>query len=88
MPRGVIYDDGLVLPHEKLYLEHIPAADRYFKSFMHRDAVNFNIITKWVFSVVCDFPAHPKVIELTTWCPLQSTVTSNSGRNRSRASNS
>jgi peptidylprolyl isomerase domain and WD repeat-containing protein 1 len=37
---------GPVLPHEKLYLEHLPAADRYFKSFMHRDAINFNVITK------------------------------------------
>jgi len=45
-PCGAIYDDNLVLPHEKLYLEHLPAADRYFKSFMHRDAVNFNITTK------------------------------------------
>jgi peptidylprolyl isomerase domain and WD repeat-containing protein 1 len=36
----------LVLPHEKLYLEHLPAADRYYKSFMHRDAINFNVITK------------------------------------------
>lgn len=39
-------DNDLVLPHEKLYLEHLPASDRYFKSFMHRDAIIFNIITK------------------------------------------
>ena len=45
---GGIYNDNLVLPHEKLYLEHLPAADRYFKSFMHRDAISFNIITKQV----------------------------------------
>jgi peptidylprolyl isomerase domain and WD repeat-containing protein 1 len=48
-PRGVVYHDSLVLPHERLYLEHLPAADRYFKSFMHRDAINFNITTKCVF---------------------------------------
>ena len=46
---GVTDIDGLVLPHEKLYLEHLPAADRYFKSFMHRDAITFNVITKSVF---------------------------------------
>ena len=46
---GVTLTDDLVLPHEKLYLEHLPAADRYFKSFMHRDAINFNVITKSVF---------------------------------------
>ena len=48
-PREVAHQDPLVLPHEKLYLEHLPAADRYFKSFMHRDAINFNIMTKCVF---------------------------------------
>ena len=44
--REVTETNNSVLPHEKLYLEHIPTADRYFKSFMHRDAINFNIITK------------------------------------------
>ena len=44
--RGVTFNYESVLPHEKLYLEHLPAADRYFKSFMHRDAINFNIVTK------------------------------------------
>lgn len=45
--HGVIYNGDLVLPHERLYLEHLPAADRYFKSFMHRDAISFNIITRY-----------------------------------------
>ncbi|KAK0524975.1 Peptidyl-prolyl cis-trans isomerase cyp15 [Tilletia horrida] len=30
-----------VLPYESLYLDHLPSADRYSKSFMHRDTVNF-----------------------------------------------
>ncbi|KAL9935267.1 hypothetical protein V8E36_005615 [Tilletia maclaganii] len=30
-----------VLPYESLYLNHLPSADRYHKSFMHRDTVNF-----------------------------------------------
>jgi peptidylprolyl isomerase domain and WD repeat-containing protein 1 len=47
--REVAYQDPLALSHEKLYPEHLPAADRYFKSFMHRDVINFNIITKCVF---------------------------------------
>lgn len=34
------------LAHEKLYLDHLPEADRYWKSFMHRDAVNFVTMTK------------------------------------------
>lgn len=41
----------LVLPHEKLYLEHLPCADRYYKSFMHRDVVNFNVFTRYC---LCD----------------------------------
>lgn len=35
----------VVLPHERLFLDHLPSADRYFKSFMHRDTVNFVIST-------------------------------------------
>ncbi len=37
---------GPVLPHEKLFLEHLPSADRYSKSFMHRDVVNYVVVTK------------------------------------------
>lgn len=37
-----------VLPHEKLYLEHLPNAEQYYKSFMHRDTVNFVVVTKCV----------------------------------------
>lgn len=37
-----------VLPHEKLYLEHLPSANRYYKSFMHRDQINFVTMTKYV----------------------------------------
>lgn len=35
-----------VLPHERLYLDHLPSADRYHKSFMHRDTINFCVTTK------------------------------------------
>jgi len=63
----MVYNDRLVLPHEKLYLEHLPAADRYFKSFMHRDAISFNIITKQVFRNIERSPAYMKGAELTIW---------------------
>jgi peptidylprolyl isomerase domain and WD repeat-containing protein 1 len=42
----VLTRTGSVLPHEKLYLDHLPSADRYYKSFMHREVINFNVITK------------------------------------------
>lgn len=38
------------LPHERLYLDHLPDTDRYYKSFMHRDAVKHVVVTKWVVS--------------------------------------
>lgn len=34
------------LAHERLYLDNLPEADRYWKSFMHRDAVNFVTMTR------------------------------------------
>ncbi|KAI0769008.1 peptidyl-prolyl cis-trans isomerase [Trametes elegans] len=40
-----------VLPHEKLYLDHLPSADRYYKSFMHRDVINFSVFTRTEFLV-------------------------------------
>ncbi|KAI8994143.1 hypothetical protein BD414DRAFT_274653 [Trametes punicea] len=40
-----------VLPHEKLYLDHLPSADRYYKSFMHRDVINFCVMTRTEFLV-------------------------------------
>ena len=46
----------VVLPHEKLYLEHLPNADRYYKSFMHRDVINFNVFTRYV---ACTRPLRP-----------------------------
>ena len=64
---GVIYNSGLVLPHEKLYLEHLPAADRYFKSFMHRDAISFNVTTKLVSVLAIGLPTNVKTTGLTTW---------------------
>ena len=35
-----------VLPHERLYLEHLPNTDQYYKSFMHRDTINFSVVTR------------------------------------------
>lgn len=34
-----------VLPHEKIYLQALPASDRYSKSLMHRDNVSFVTMT-------------------------------------------
>ncbi|GAA6034734.1 hypothetical protein JCM8097_001144 [Rhodosporidiobolus ruineniae] len=35
-----------VLKHEKLYLTRLPAADRYYKSFMHRDTITQVAVTR------------------------------------------
>ncbi|KAL4069951.1 hypothetical protein V8B97DRAFT_2104546 [Scleroderma yunnanense] len=50
-----------VLPHEKLYLEHLPNADQYYKSFMHRDALNFCVMTKTEFLVTTSVDGHLKL---------------------------
>jgi len=49
-----------VLPHEKLYLEHLPNTNQYYKSFMHRDVVNFSVMTKYIstLSLTCGLYAH------------------------------
>jgi len=45
---AVSHESCLVLPHERLYLEHVPNTNQYYKSFMHRDSVNFCVMTKCV----------------------------------------
>lgn len=34
-----------VVPHEKAYLTELPKADRYYRSFMHRDVISHVLIT-------------------------------------------
>ncbi|KAI5121089.1 hypothetical protein M0805_008602 [Coniferiporia weirii] len=51
-----------VLPHEKLYLSHLPNADRYAKSFMHRDVINFVSVTRGTdFVVTTSVDGHLKL---------------------------
>ncbi|CAE6442967.1 unnamed protein product, partial [Rhizoctonia solani] len=49
-----------VLPHERLFLDHLPSADRYSKSFMHRDVLNYVIITKTGFLITTSVDGHLK----------------------------
>ena len=47
-PRLKITEEfGTVLPHERTFLDHLPNADQYYKSFMHREQVNFCVVTKY-----------------------------------------
>ncbi|KZW01557.1 peptidyl-prolyl cis-trans isomerase [Exidia glandulosa HHB12029] len=50
-----------VLPHEKLFLDHMPSADRYSKSFMHRDTINFVTLTKTDFVITTSVDGHLKL---------------------------
>ncbi|KAI6030857.1 hypothetical protein F5J12DRAFT_762754 [Pisolithus orientalis] len=50
-----------VLPHERVYLEHLPSADQYYKSFMHRDALNFCVMTKTGFLITTSVDGHLKL---------------------------
>ncbi|KAG7088394.1 hypothetical protein E1B28_012392 [Marasmius oreades] len=50
-----------VLPHEKLYLEHLPNTDQYYKSFMHRDVINYCVVTKTEFMITTSVDGHLKL---------------------------
>ncbi|KAI0771377.1 peptidyl-prolyl cis-trans isomerase [Irpex lacteus] len=50
-----------VLPHEKLYLDRLPSADRYSKSFMHRDVINFVVMTRTEFLITTSIDGHLKL---------------------------
>ncbi|KAJ8523183.1 hypothetical protein ONZ45_g325 [Pleurotus djamor] len=50
-----------VLPHERLFLEHLPNADQYYKSFMHRDVINFCVMTRTNFLITSSVDGHIKL---------------------------
>ncbi|TDL23225.1 hypothetical protein BD410DRAFT_787555 [Rickenella mellea] len=50
-----------VLAHERLYLDHLPSADRYSKSFMHRDVINFVTMTRTDFLITTSIDGHLKL---------------------------
>ncbi|KAJ3539228.1 hypothetical protein NM688_g6396 [Phlebia brevispora] len=59
--EGTVKKKRKTLPHEKLYLEHLPSADRYYKSFMHRDVINFVVMTKTEFLITTSIDGHLKL---------------------------
>ncbi|KAA1469865.1 hypothetical protein DENSPDRAFT_796842 [Dentipellis sp. KUC8613] len=59
--NGIVKKKRKVLPHERLFLEHLPSADRYSKSFMHRDVINFCVVTKTDFIVTTSIDGHLKL---------------------------
>ncbi|KAG6909126.1 hypothetical protein DXG01_001878 [Tephrocybe rancida] len=50
-----------VLLHERLYLDHLPDTDQYHKSFMHRDTINFCVVTKTDFLITTSVDGHLKL---------------------------
>ncbi|KAF8516841.1 hypothetical protein BU17DRAFT_50542 [Hysterangium stoloniferum] len=58
---AVIRKRRKVLPHERLFLDHLPSADRYSKSFMHRDVLNFVTVTKTEFIITTSVDGHVKL---------------------------
>ncbi|KAI0695992.1 hypothetical protein BC835DRAFT_1272557 [Cytidiella melzeri] len=59
--NGSVKKKRKVLPHEKLYLDRLPSADRYWKSFMHRDVINFVVMTKTDFLITTSIDGHLKL---------------------------
>lgn len=50
----------IVLEFEKLYLENLPDAECYEKSYMHRDVVTHVVVTKTDFIVTASVDGHLK----------------------------
>ncbi|PWN52988.1 peptidyl-prolyl cis-trans isomerase cyp15 [Violaceomyces palustris] len=48
------------LPHEQVYLDHLPSSDRYYKSLMHRDTINFVTVTRTNFVITTSVDGHVK----------------------------
>ncbi|KAG8985667.1 hypothetical protein FRB90_004515 [Tulasnella sp. 427] len=59
--EGTVKKKRKVLPHERLFLDHLPSADRYSKSFMHRDALNFVALSKKDFIITTSVDGHVKL---------------------------
>lgn len=49
-----------VLPYEKVYLENLPNAESYEKSYMHRDIITHVVSTKTEFIVTGSYDGHIK----------------------------
>ncbi|ESN92551.1 hypothetical protein HELRODRAFT_107948 [Helobdella robusta] len=50
-----------VLKHEKVYIENLPSAESYEKSYMHRDVVNYVAVTKTDFVITTSCDGHLKL---------------------------
>ncbi|KAJ1567804.1 Leukotriene A-4 hydrolase, partial [Cladochytrium tenue] len=49
-----------VLPHDELYLSHLPSADLYERSLMHHDVVNLVAVTRTDFFITTSVDKHVK----------------------------
>ncbi|KXN88078.1 Peptidyl-prolyl cis-trans isomerase cyp15 [Leucoagaricus sp. SymC.cos] len=60
-PAGAKKKKRKVLPHERIYLEHLPNTEQYYKSFMHRDVINYSVMTKTDFLITTSVDGHLKL---------------------------
>lgn len=49
-----------ILPHERLYLDNLPKAESYERSYMHRDVISFCVVTNSDFIVTASCDGHIK----------------------------
>lgn len=50
----------LVLPYEHVFLENLPDAECYEKSYMHRDVITHLVVTKTDFIITASIDGHIK----------------------------
>lgn len=49
-----------ILPHEKLYLDALPSAESYEKSYMHRDVITHCVVSPTDFIITASCDGHVK----------------------------
>lgn len=60
VPDAIKAKKRKVLAHEKLYLENLPCAESYERSYMHRDVISHCVVTATDFVVTASVDGHIK----------------------------
>lgn len=60
VPEAIKAKKRKVLAHEKLYLENLPCAESYERSYMHRDVILHCLVTATDFVVTASADGHIK----------------------------
>lgn len=60
LPQPTAVKKRKVLPHENLYLDNLPSAEGYERSYMHRDTISHCVVTDSDFIITASCDGHVK----------------------------